>query len=46
MKIIGKYVIVLSSLEGLILSIMVNAPKLVSILQKPPKLMLQIKTTI
>jgi hypothetical protein len=41
-----KYVIVLSSLDGLIISIMVNASKVVSNLQKPFRLMLQFKTTI
>jgi len=41
-----KYAIILSSLDGLIIFVMVNVSKVVSNLQKPPMFMLQFKTTI
>jgi hypothetical protein len=45
-KLFMEYVIVLSSLDMLIIFVMMNASNVVSKLQKPPRFMLQFKTTI
>jgi hypothetical protein len=41
-----EYLIVLSSLDRLLIFVMMNATNVVSNLQKPPRFMLQFKTTI